>query len=189
MQHTLTHAKEHLINHRRNYLIGAVIVIMLGLLIALYIYNNPNKVAYAPQDACKLFTPLKAEDLLGNHVINVNTDNTTISGNIGTSKCSYTDSNANPNQMKVAALAIRSGVNDSGVAENKADFAGAKSQPNMQTVNQLGDSAFFNPTRGQLNILSGRMWLLISYGVGATPQANTIEDATTLAHKILSDRT
>lgn len=187
MKQSIETAKTHIVTHQRNYLLGAIGFILVAVLVALFIYNNPQKIVYKPQNACELFTPAKAQDLLGDHVINVNTDKVTIEGNIGTSKCSYTDSNPNQNQMKVAAIAIRSGINDGGIAENKAGFRGAKAQSGMQPVSGIGNDAFFNPNRGQLNILSDRLWILVSYGVGATPQSNSQADNLALAHKILSN--
>lgn len=187
MNHPIRTAKTHIISHKRDYIIGTSIVVIFAVLAALYLYNNPPKTVYKAQDACALFTPAKAQDLLGNHVINVNTNRTTIDGNVGTSKCSYTDSNANQGQMKVAAVAIRSGVNDEGVTQNKTEFAHAKATSTMQAVQNIGTDAFFNPARGQLNILSDRMWIIVSNGIGATPESNTLSDDLTLAHKVLSN--
>ena len=188
MKHTIEILKTHILTYKRDYMIGGGIVLVLAVITILFAFPYPHRVAYQPQDACKLFTPVKAEDLLGNHVISLNTNAPTISDDVATSQCSYTDTNPNQNQMKVAAVAVRSGVNDSGVAKNKANFIAAKTQDGMQAVNGLGDSAFFNPLRGQLNVLSGKLWILISYGVGATPQNNTLADATALAHKVVPSR-
>ncbi len=187
MNQTIETTKTHLVTHRRKYLIGVSIAVVLAALIALFLYNYHPKVTYKAQNACELFTPAKAQDLLGDHVINVNTNKTTIDGNVGTSKCSYTDSNANQNQMKVAAVAIRSGINDAGVAQNNKEFASAKGRGTMQAVQNIGNDAFFNPALGQLNILSDRMWIIVSSGIGATPENNTLSDDLTLARKVLSN--
>jgi hypothetical protein len=172
-------------SHKRDFAIGGGLVLMIAVLVALFIYNNPNKVVYQPTNACELLTPLKAQDLLGEKVISVDTKGATILGDIAVSKCSYTNSDEDQSQMLVAAVAVRSGVNDSGVQKNKTDFATSQKNKTFETVKELGDSAYFNPVLGQLNILEGRRWIIISYGIGAAPETNTIDKAVELANTIL----
>lgn len=174
-------------NHKQSFIVGAWVLAIVLFLVALYIYNNPPSVAYKPANACKLFTPTEAEDLLGNHVSNVEASKPIISGDVATSQCGYGDTNPDQNQRKVAAVAIRSGVNDKGVKKNKSDFKASKSnnKDTITAVQSLGDDAYFNHTNGQLNVLNGRQWLIISYGIGAMPQNNTVGDAITLAQLIL----
>lgn len=177
--------RDYIVTHKKAFIIAAAWLVGFALLAGLFIYNNPKVVVYQPTDACKLFTPSEAQDLLGDKVINVNTDKTTVSGNIAVSKCSYTDSNADENKMLVAAVAVRSGVNDEGVAQNKTEFAASQANNTAQIVKDLGDKAWFNQVSGQLNVLSGKRWILISYGFGASPADNTVDKAIELAHKIL----
>lgn len=174
--------------HQRNIAIAAPLVALAILLLALFIYNVnvSNAVVYQPTKACERFTPTEAQDLLGDNVISVDTKKPVVSGNIATSKCSYTDRNPNQNSMKVAAVAIRSGVNDDGSAQNKREFAAHKNaNPGVQSITGVGDAAFFNPVNGQMNILQGRDWLIISYGAGVSPEANTVEDVTHVAQLVL----
>lgn len=175
-------------DHKKILLISTASIfalVVVVLLVALFIYNNPQKIVYQPTKACDLLTPLKAEDLLGNKVISVDTKAPVITDNLAVSKCSYTDSNPVKDAMRVAAVAVRSGINDKGVGQNKSDFATNKPATNVEAVNGLGESAYFNHALGQLNILDGRRWIIVSYGVGSAPEANTVNDAVSLAHKIL----
>lgn len=190
MKHYFQTTKTYLTTHKKESIIGAAIIAVFALLVALFIYNlPPPTVVYQPADACKLFTPAEAQDLLGDKVISLNTDTPILSGNVATSKCSYTDTNPDSQAMLVAAVAIRSGVNNKGVQQNKAEFASNKSRKDVTAIQSLGDSAYFNPQLGQLNILDGRNWVIISYGAGAAPTSNTIEDTLTLAHLVLPNQT
>lgn len=185
MHHYIHTFTSYVTRHKKEFIIGAASLLASAFLVALYIYNNPPVVVYKPTNACAILTPAKAVELLGEKVISVDTKGSVVSDNIATSKCSYTDQNRDANKMLVAALAVRSGVNDKGVQQNKADFAARRPSVGMETVHNLGDSAYFNPVVGQLNILKGRQWIILSYGFGATPEANSLDKAVELAHKVL----
>jgi hypothetical protein len=187
MNHYISAAKDFITTHRKKLVIStsiAITIIMLGVIIMLFIYNMP-KDNYAAVNACNLFTPAKAEDMLGDQVININTDKPVVTGNTATSKCSYTDKNPDKNKMMVAAIAVRSGINNKGVQQNKTDFADNRPSEGIESVKNLGDSAYFDKAQGQLNILDGRKWIILSYGVGSTPETNMLGKAVELAKKVL----
>ena len=167
------------------------VLVMLGfvaivVVVVLFIQNAGPKIVYQPSVACDLLTKDEAKEMLGDQVLDRNQANPTLQDNVATSKCSYTDVNPEQNQMKVAAIAVRSAVNDKGTEKNKREFAAAKLNQGMQAVSNLGDKAFFNPELGQLNILKGRDWIILSYGIGANPQANTLDDAIELSQKVIA---
>lgn len=168
--------------------ISAVIgFVLLVIIVALFIQNSGPKIVYQPTVACGVFTEQKAKEMLGDQTLHQTPDDPTLQDNVATSKCSYTDRNPDQDQMLVAAVAVRSGVNDKGADKNKREFAAAKLNQGMQSVEQLGDSAFFNPQLGQLDVLRGRDWIIVSYGIGASPQRNTLTRAIELAQKILGE--
>lgn len=185
MNDTIQTIKDYLTTHKREVVIGCVLLVIIASLVALFVYNNASRIVYKPTNACDLLTPAKAQDLLGEGVISMDTKGASISGDVATSKCSYTDRKENQDQMKVAAVAVRSGINDDGVAQNKADFATSKANKTVTDVSNLSDEAYFNPVVGQLNILDGRRWIIISYGIGTAPQDNSLDDAIQLANTIL----
>lgn len=188
MNHYIQTVKTFVTTYKKEFIIGTTVVLgvsIIAVLIALFMYNNSSKIIYEPVKACDLFTPSEAQDLLGDKVINVNTNKATIVGDMATSKCSYTDSNPEQDKMLVAAVAVRSGVNDKGVERNKTEFAAAKQSDGIENIKDLGQSAFFAQEQGQLNVLDGRKWVIISYGVGASPETNTIEKVVELAHRAL----
>jgi hypothetical protein len=180
--------------HKKDFTIGTSIFIVVALVVALIIFignnvDHPAKIVYKPTTACDMFTEAKAQDLLGAKAIHSNTSDLVLSGNFTTSKCGYTDGNPDMTKAVVAAIIVRSGINDPGVSQNKADFANGTPTDGVQKVNGLGDSAYFNEKLGQLNVLNDRDWIIISYGVGADPTGNTLDDATKLARTLINSKT
>jgi len=187
MKQHLKTAKNFIVK-RNELFIGLAIVgglILLTIIIALLAYNSVPKVVYQPTKACDLLTDSRAKELLGSGALRGNATDPVQTENIATSKCAYSDSNPDVNSMMVAAVIVRSGVNDAGVAQNKTEFKNGKPTEHVEAVKNIGDDAYFNQERGQLNILNGRNWIILSYGVGSTPELNTVEKTVELAHKIL----
>jgi len=188
MNNCLAAIKNFVALHKRTFIIstGAILVVALLVFVALlFVYNMP-KDNYQAVDACKLLTPAKAQDLLGDNVISVDSNAPVISDNTSTSKCSYTDRNPDKDKMMIAAIAVRAGLNKKGVQQNKADFKAKKPTNGIKTVKNLGDSAYFNEDLGQLNVLRGREWFILNYGVASAPQFNTLDNAVELAKKVLN---
>lgn len=174
--------------HRKKIIIAAKIgggVIILLIIALLFIYNMPKE-TYTTIKACDLFTPSEAQDLLGDKVISVDSKEPTIADETSASRCSYTDSNPDKNKMIVAAIAVRAGLTKNGIEQNKKDFEAKRPTRGAETVKDLGDSAYFNKSLGQLNILDGRKWIIISYGVGSSPETNTLDKAKELAKVVLN---
>lgn len=90
--------------------------------------------------------------------------------------------------MAVIGLAVRSAVTKAGIDENKRDFAASKAANQVETVEGIGDEAFYLPANGQLNILKGRAWLLITYGVGDDKSTYTLENAKKVATKVIDEK-
>lgn len=175
-------------SRKTELIIGAVVVVILLSIvatIAILVNNSQTKVVFEPTKACDILTMAEIEELLGPNAILSGTTEPTLSGNTAVSKCGYTDGNPDTSKMIVAALMVRSGVNDEGVELNKTQFAAGRPE-NTETVNDIGESAYFNKENGQLNILDGYNWILISYGPGLEQQSNTVEDAVKLAEKVLN---
>lgn len=174
--------------YKKEVVIGAIAVLVIIAVIGaitLVIYNSQPKITYQPVKACDLFTSAEARDLLGSKVIKTGIKDPAIDGNTATSSCGYTNGNADMNKAVVAAINVRSGINDDGTAQNKTEFADGKPKT-AKTVKDVGDTAYWNEETGQLNVLSGRKWIIVSFGKGATPRANKLDDAIKLAKKVLS---
>src|SRR5688500_6453008 len=121
-------AKNYLATRNRDFIIGASIIIGGIIIIAaigIYAYNSVPKVVYQPTKACDLLRLDSAKELLGSKAINSTSKDPTLAraGNTATSECGYTDGTNNTEDMVVAAISVRSGVNDEGVALNKKEFS------------------------------------------------------------------
>lgn len=183
--------KSYIKKHKKDISTASPIILTAVFLIGVIMfatYASAPQIVYQPVKACDLLTPSEAQDLLGDKVISVDKNDPVISGDTATSKCSYTDRNPDQDSMIVAAVAIRSGINDKGIKQNKADFSASQSGKDTEAVKGLGDDAYFNKELGQLNILNDRQWIILNYGVGSAPETNTLNKAIDLAHKVLNKR-
>ena len=180
--------KTYIIARKKALVISALVVVgiaVLVLAITLFINNSTPKIVYQPANACDLLTPKKAQELLGSASIHSNVQTPVISDDTAVSKCGYTDGNPDVNNMIVAAIIVRSGINDKGTEKNKTEFDAGRPADNVEDVKQVGDKAYFNRANGQLNVLRGHDWIIFSYGTGASPSTNTLEDAVKLSSKVL----
>jgi hypothetical protein len=173
---------------RKELIIGASVVVgIIAIIVAIVfaVQNSQPKIDYLPVAACDLFTQAEARELLGEQAFNSNSDKAVISGDTATSKCGYTDGNPDTNKMVVAAIIVRSGVNDKGVQQNKDQFSKGKPLNGVEDVSDLGDAAYYNQVLGQLNVLKGKNWIIFSYGLGSSPEANNLNDAVKIARKVI----
>lgn len=173
---------------RRRAYIGIGIV-LAGLLVGLFMYNNQSKridIVYQPASACTLLTKTIAQEFLGKAVLGGNGDQEIGDAGTATSDCSYTDSNEDENAMRVIAVKIRSGYDDTGVAQNNQDFAAHKQANNVQEVEGVGKQAFFNRTNSQLHVLTDKSWMIISYVEGKSPAADALDKTTAIAKRMLT---
>jgi hypothetical protein len=188
MNHHVQTARNYITDHKKQFIIGTGVVVggaAAAILIAIFVYNSKPHYAYQPIKACDILTPVEAVDLLGDKVNSVDKNEPTVSGDVATSKCSYTDLNPDANNMTFVAVAVRSAVNDNGVEQNKTDFATTKSNNDVEIVKNLGESAYFNKTNGQLNILDGHKWIILSYGISSAPTTTTTDKLVEVAQKVL----
>ena len=188
MNHHVQTAIHYVTDHKKQFIIGAGVIIggaAAAILIAIFVYNSKPHYAYQPVKACDVLTPTEAVDLLGDKVNSVDKNEPSVSDDVATSKCSYTDLNPDVNNMMFVAVAVRSAVNDNGVAQNKTDFATARSNNDVESVKDVGESAYFNKTNGQLNVLDDKKWIIFSYGVRSAPNSTTVDKLVEVAHKVL----
>jgi hypothetical protein len=183
-------AQSYISEHKKEFRTGVIVVAAIALVfssLALYSYNTSQpKIVYEPARACELLTLGEARELLGEATINGVIVEPVQTGDITTSRCSYSDGLIQGGSDTVAAIVVRSGINDAGIELNKAQFVSGIPTDNVEMVKDLGENAYFNKTLGQLNVLKASTWILISYGSSSSPTANTLEDAVKLADKVLN---
>jgi hypothetical protein len=190
MEELFQKAKSFVRDHKKQFSIGVpiVVVILVSLLIwSLYAYNHQQpKIVYEPANACDLMTMAEAKTLLGDKTINGVNITPEQQGDITISKCSYSDGLPDVSNAVVAAIIVRSGINDPGIALNKAQFISGKPSSHVQDVSGLGDIAYFNQINGQLNVLKDSTWIVVSYGSGSDSTTNTVDNDTKLAKLALN---
>lgn len=169
--------------------IGIIGGVVLGIVVvSVLVFNSIPRIVYKPSNACDFLTMQEAQSLLGDRTMKSNVGPPVQSNNVSLSRCGYTNGSGDENTLIVAAIIVRSGVNDKGVEQNKSEFIAGRPTKGVETVTNLGNSAYFNQQNGQLNILNGRDWIIVSYGTGSNPQDNSVEDAVALARKIVENR-
>lgn len=169
----------------------AAIIVGCGLLLAIPAtirFLSAPTIVYQPIDACTILTENIARSILGGDVINrrsaptIDTDT-----KVATSKCSYSDTNQS--NMSVIALAVQSGIDDSGINKIKKDFAASRDANKVEAVDDLGKEAFFNPVNGQLHVLGDYQWYIFNTSSGDDPTNTTKEKAVDFAHALLDKET
>lgn len=144
-----------------------------------------GKAAIVNVDACDVLTSDIAKQILGDTAVKGETSAGNVSNeNISVTNCVYT-AEIDPNALKfnntngVSVLA-RSAKSDTGATENKANFDSDKLPAGTQNVSGVGDKAFFNPKFGQLNVLKGGNYYIVTNYKGKILDA-TLEDDKALA--------
>ncbi len=128
--------------------------------------------AFVAVDACDVLTQAAADQVMGTG----STKSDTSAGNASTddisvSNCNYLNkpSTGSPlqdaqNGTTVGVLA-RAAKSAAGAESNKSVF-GAQKPSGVQDLTGYGDKAFFNPQYGQVNILKGNNWYILSVKKG-----------------------
>jgi hypothetical protein len=183
--------KDHIVKHKIAYIATVSSIAgaaLIAVIIVLIVLANQIKIVYQPVNACDLLTQAKADQLLGTGAINGSAQKPVIGKINAASSCAYSDLNVDENSMVVAAVSVRSAINDQGIAQNQLDYVANKSKVTAQDVSGVGDSAYFNGGLGQLNVIDqgGKRLMIFSYGTGSTPQSNTLDDAIKFARLVLN---
>lgn len=184
----ISRVKNFLVTHRSDILALSLVALSLAALIGLIssiIYWTSPKVIYEPVYACDLLTSAEARELLGPQVIHSVKDQPVVIDNTATSRCGYSDQNEELADMRVAAVIVRSGVNDAGVRQNIEEFLVRAQEEGVEPIEQLGEQAFYNPSTGQLHVLTEFQWIIMSYGVGEEPLLNTVQEQKEMAYLVV----
>jgi hypothetical protein len=136
----------------------------------------------AGQDACTIFTLADAKQALSGVVIGGAMAVTGSSKDVQVSGCSYSLSNStnvSGAAAKTASLIVHRPKTAQGAAGNQRIF-NAQQPPSVQPVSGYGDKAFWDGQLGQLNVLKGKVWYVLSYGAAA-PADRSLEQTKQLA--------
>ncbi len=136
-------------------------------------------------DACEVLTQAAADQTVGGGA----TKSDTTAGNassddVSVSNCNYLKKPSTGNPLQDAkngttlGILARAAKTSKGAASNKAVFSDQK-PAGVQDVSGYGDKAYFNPTYGQLNILKGNNWYILSVKKGIGPGSSVALDHVT----------
>lgn len=142
-------------------------------------------------DACDVLTEQAAKQVLGDgakkgdtQAGNASSDDVSVSNCVYTYKPVTTGSALQQVQSTQAAgVLVRSAKTSAGTESNKAVFTTQK-PAGVEDVSGYGDMAFWNPKYGQLNILKGGNWYIVSHYTGVSATKGTLEQAKQLADAI-----
>jgi hypothetical protein len=149
--------------------------------------NNTEATSFAgTKDACTYLTQAIATKLLGEGA-EKGTGNAPIAGgDISVSTCIYTSKPgatiADVKNMRSLTLLVRSPLTAVGAASNDEPFDTLKT--GAVSVDGYGEKAFWDPELGQLNVLKGGMWLILSFGKTSLVESS-LDDAKKLADEII----
>jgi hypothetical protein len=139
------------------------------------------------KDACSLFTLTDAKQLLGDTAKGGQNPITESTKNLKVTTCTYTQdqgANAPVSSRQSATLLVRAPLTDIGKTSNQNQFGPLK-PTGVQDVPGYGDSAYWDPEHGQLNILKSDTWYILSYGP-TTPASRTLDQTKQLADLLIN---
>ena len=178
------------LSHKRKVLSWFLAVLIIaGFITAIIVgtIESQPKIIYQPVDACSLLSLDQAKSLLGDKAVNGNHVKPVIKDHNAASSCTYADTNTDVNADTVIAISVRSAIDDGGIQQNIGDFVTNKPKTGVKDVKDANNLEYLNTATGVFNILSdgGKQWIRLSYGVGSSPQTNTLDDAIKLATVVL----
>lgn len=137
--------------------------------------------------ACRIFTLDDAKRLIQDAVKSNQNPIYESSADLEVSTCTYSEQAPSiaAAGRKSASLLVRYPKTAKGASSNRNEF-GPLRPATVQAVVGYGDSAYWDPDHGQLNILKSDTWYVLSYGQAA-PSARTLDQAKQLAD-LLSDK-
>lgn len=152
--------------------------------------SSSSSNSFIAVDACDVLTESAAKKVLGDAASKGDTAAGDVaSDDVSVSNCVYTVKSTGgtikeqlSNSTSASVLA-RAAKTSKGAESNKYVFGEGKPK-GVQDVSGYGDKAYFNPDYGQLNILEGNNWYIISNHKGSKATEGTLAEAKVLADAI-----
>jgi hypothetical protein len=148
--------------------------------------NSTQSAAQSSKQACKIFTLSEAKQVLGDSAKGGESSGSTSSDDLAVSTCAYIQASSDNTPIassKSASLLVRAPKTGTGSASNQNQFKRLL-PADAQTVAGYGQAAYWDPQFGQLNILKGNTWYVISSGP-ITPDSRTLDEAKQLADLLI----
>jgi hypothetical protein len=115
--------------------------------------------------ACDVFTLADATAVLGEGATQTPTHSDTISAQKSVTTCLYSYDPGSLSDIVSASMLLQGAP----AGQTQQSFTQAR-PANAETIKDYGDQAFWDPSLGQLNILKGSYWVIISAGSGPLNQ-------------------
>jgi hypothetical protein len=173
----------------------AGIVVIGGVAVFLNVTRNSGNVSVTTSDSNSSFVVIGACDILTKDIVEQTlggvvptakpAEGTSTNADISISTCSYNVVNGSGSKARTtgsALLMARSARNSFGAEMNKADFDKSRVE-DAETVEGIGDKAYYSKLFNQLNILKGHNWYTIATYKGSSDQG-TLAGARELAEKL-----
>lgn len=141
--------------------------------------SSQKNTTYTPRKACDILTADIAHQIAG---ANASTSETpspeTSTSSVSVTNCDYYSSST----KQSVSLLSRSVLDQAGADTNKSQFDNPPAD--AQDVARYGDSAYWSPSYGQLNILKNHNWYILQAG-GIKPTDRTLDQAKKFADLII----
>jgi hypothetical protein len=169
---------------------GTVVLIACGGFFAIHEQvEQSNNSASASGDqiassflkACQIYSFARASEILGPNTKQGDDSPPTIQGNTLVSTCSYTNGASDAKLLQVSTVLLRNSTDNSSIEGFKAAMP-----LNAISISGFGDDAYWSPSLGQLNILKGKNWVIISSGSGPVNERSP-EQSKQVASLIIGD--
>lgn len=185
--------------NRRWVILLEFILVITAVAAAVIIFRHPDRhddktatsnpvQPYYPKSAqaCQRFTLEDAKRLLGEDAkAGTNPIYESNGANLYVSSCTYTKQ-AVPGQpaaaRQAAALLMRQPKTEKGAQSNQSEFGLRPAA--AQDVGGYGDGAFWDSAHGELNILKGNIWYILSIGP-STPSERSLDQTKSMADLLL----
>jgi hypothetical protein len=182
---------------------GVAAVVVVGAITGAVVLWHKNKSAnptdnasntivskgYNVVAACRVLTLDDAKQVLGNaaKASNSNGIGDTENADVKVTNCSYTSGVGTGSDFTTIGLLVRAAKTKAGGESNKAVFVSNKPAGinDVQHVQGFGDAAFWDQSKGQLNILKHNNWYIVSKLVGAHPDQAKQSDVEQVAKRIM----
>jgi len=182
---------------RRLIITLEVVLVTAAIAAAFFIIKHPDRhddkvsdtTQQAPKaaQACQRYPLADAKRLLGQDAkASTNPIYDSNGTNLYTSSCTYTEESLpgqQPGVKQSSTLTMRQPQTDKGIQSNQGEFGRLK-PVNSQVVDGYGDSAYWDPTHGELNILKSNIWYVLSIGP-STPAERQLDQTRRMADLLL----
>ena len=166
-----------------------LLVVLVGATVFYYFdnRNDSKSVSTKKAEPCAFFNLSDAKKVLGNSAqkggVQPLTQTSTKDREV--SSCVYTQK-LKPNSVtKSASVAVLKPKTDLGKAYNSYAFEGGK-PVGVQDLSGYGQSAYWEPRFGTLNVLKNGKWIFLSSGTASSITERNLDDAKKLADIVIS---